>query len=47
MILPARRKIRARVAQSPLITASPEAILAALRKGVAIEIINIIEEKFA
>jgi len=47
MILPARRKIRARVAQSPLTTASPGAILAALRKGMAIEIINIIEEKFA
>jgi len=45
-ILSAHRKTRGRVAQSSLTTASPEAILAVLRKGVAREIINIIEEKF-
>jgi len=32
--------------KSPLTTATPREILAALRKGVAREIINIIEEKF-
>jgi len=45
-ILPAHRKTQCRVTQSPLSTASPEAILAALRKGVAIEIIALIEGKF-
>lgn len=45
-ILPARRKTRGSVTQSPLTIASPEAILAALRKGVAREIIALIEKKF-
>jgi DNA-directed RNA polymerase subunit RPC12/RpoP len=37
---------RSRAAQWPITTASPEAIISALRKGVAREIITIIEEKF-
>jgi len=45
-ILPASHKTRARVALLPLTMASPEAILAALRKGVAREIIALIEKRF-
>ena len=40
-----REKIK-RPVKEPLATASPEAIIAALRKGVAREIIQIIEERF-
>lgn len=47
MILPASHKIQGRATQSPLTMASPEAIIAAFRKGVAREIIKLIEEKFA
>lgn len=39
---PANRPIR----KEPLITASPEAIIAALRKGMAREIITLIQDKF-
>jgi hypothetical protein len=40
------KNINRSVRKEPLTTASPEAILAALRKGMAREIIQIIEERF-
>jgi len=40
------KDINRSVRKEPLTTASPEAIIAALRKGVAREIIQFIEEKF-
>jgi len=40
------KDINRSVRKEPLTTASPEAIIAALRKGVAREIIQIIEERF-
>jgi hypothetical protein len=40
------KTVSATPSQEPLTTASPEAILAALRKGMAREIIQLIEERF-